>query len=146
MSTSSTNKVLGAVVTGLSRLDRVKTLELRQECTGGGFHTRVTLSLDAPNPYGGQASLSLDLTLPNGDEGLLGYFHLVNLTVANLMDSLSSSLNAALLELTDSTPNTSVSILLNEGNSNTYALKSGSGQLVNEVCSPKPTSPLDETI
>lgn len=55
--------------------------------------TRVTVTRTVPNGYGGSASISLDMQLPTGEEAFIGYFHLLNLSLGNLMDSLSSSLN-----------------------------------------------------
>src|SRR5574343_451401 len=91
MSSLFTRKATEIVLSGLLQ-DPLggETVFQCQDLTSG---THVTVTRTVPNGYGGSASISLDMQLPTGEEAFIGYFHLLNLSLGNLMDSLSSSLN-----------------------------------------------------
>ena len=91
MTSLFTKKATEIVLSGLLQDPLGGQTKLEFTDTTSGIH--VSLTRIIPNGYGGQASISLDMQLPTGEEAFIGYFHLLNLSLGSLMDSLSTSLN-----------------------------------------------------
>lgn len=109
MSDLYTEKMLDLVLSGLLQ-QRIPGLEITRTSIDGTSPTHVTVRLTCPNGFGGQGSISLSLQLPTGAEGFLGFFHLLNLTLLGLTDSLSTSLTMVQNVLTGANVTPSVSI------------------------------------
>lgn len=93
MNKSIFDRILETVLSGLLPLPQLSDISVRRESTDSTIPTHVKVTLAVPGGYGGQGSISLDLTLPYGETALIGYLHCLSLTLLATTDSLSTSLN-----------------------------------------------------
>lgn len=133
-----TEKMLDLVLSGLLQ-QRIPGLEITRTSTDGTCPTHVTVRLTCPNGFGGQGSISLSLLLPTGAEGFLGFFHLLNLTLLGLTDSLSTSLTMVQNVLTGAnvTPSASIpgNIQVSQPDNQSSITESRTSTLTNEESS-----------